>query len=144
MLSEVAPHETKTTKSTEQMPQNAYAEYIDDLEEKTGEMISAIDGVGACRVMITLCDTNERVYAQNSEQADRDGSFSKSDEYVLYDGQEGETPLLIEQVFPKVQGIIVVCEGADNQVVRENVINSLTSLYHLSSSRISVAKMKSR
>ena len=92
--------------------------------------------------MLTLKDTKESIYAKNSDEKNDESSYSKNYEYVLYDGQDGETPVLIKQYFPQIQGVVVVCDGADNTVVRENVINSVSSLFNIPTSRISVSKIK--
>jgi stage III sporulation protein AG len=91
--------------------------------------------------MLTLKDTNESVYAKNSQESSNDSSYSKEYEYVLYDGDDGETPVLIKQYFPQIQGVAVVCEGGDNTAVKERIINALSSLFNISTSKISVSKL---
>ena len=142
LLSELLPSSGSKPRSTPADTDYNYSEYILSLEEQTEALISAIDGAGRCKVMITLKDTNESVYAKNSEENKSDSSYSKKYEYVLYDGQDGETPVLIKQYFPAVQGVAIVCDGADNKVVRESIINSVSSLYNISVSKISVSKYK--
>ena len=38
-----------------------YASYVKELDEKLSDIISSIDGVGNCKVMITLKNTTESV-----------------------------------------------------------------------------------
>lgn len=142
LLSEAVPHNTAKSSNNNQLKEISYSDYIASLEKDTQNIIGSINGVGKCKVMLTLKDTNESVYAKNSNEKNDDSSYSKSYEYVLYDGQDGETPVLIKQYFPQIQGVVVVCEGADNTVVRENVINSVSSLFNIPTSRISVSKIK--
>lgn len=142
LMSEIIPQGTGETKSS--VPENedsSYSEYVVSLEEKTQDIVGSIEGVGNCKVMITLKDTNESVFAKNSEENKDNSSYSKNYEYVLYDGQDGETPVLVKQYFPQVQGVAIVCEGADNTVVRESIINSVSSLFNIPTSRISVSKI---
>lgn len=141
LLSELLP-QGSAAKKQQVKEENLYAEYIASLEERTESLLSSIQGAGRCKVMITLKDTPESVYAKNSQENGGDGSYSQSYEYVLYDGQDGETPVLVKQYFPAVQGVAVVCDGADSTVVRENIINSIASLYNISVSKISVSKYK--
>ena len=138
LLSEALP-EQGVKKRTEEI---SYTEYISSLENETKLLVEAIDGAGECRVMLTLKNTRESVYAKNSEENKSDGSYSNSYEYVLYKGQEGETPVLIKEYFPQVMGVAVVCSGADNIAVKEAVINSLSSVFDIPSSKISVSKLK--
>lgn len=120
----------------------SYTDYIDELEDKTQNIISSIDGVGECEVMITLVSSNESVYAKNTDEKNDSSSISKSYEYVLYDSTNGDEPILIKEYFPSVQGVVVVCSGGDNNVVCERIISSVSSLYNLPSSRITVSKLK--
>lgn len=140
-LSEAVPTEKHSTKSADNdlLP---YSDYTKSLEEETAELISSIDGAGVCKVMLTLKNTNENIYAENNEEDVKDGSFSKKSEYVLYDASSGDSPLLIQQKYPQVQGVVVVCSGGDNTVVRENIINCISALYDIPSTRINVSKLK--
>lgn len=140
LLSELVPSaESDKPKAQEDI---SYSEYISLLETETEQLISSIDGAGRCKVMITLKNSNESVYAKNTQENNSESSYSNSYEYVLYDGQNGESPVLIKQYFPSVQGVAVVCDGADNKAVRESIVNSIASLYNISVSKISVSKYK--
>ena len=137
MLSELIP--SGESKSAQEVD---YDSYIASLEDKTAELISSINGVGRCKVMITLKNTNESIFAKNTEENSGSGNYSKSDEYVLYEGQEGKTPVLIKEYFPDIQGVAVVCDGADNKVVRESITECVSSLYGISVSKISISRYK--
>lgn len=120
------------------------SDYTAELEDRLTNVISSIDGVGECKVMITLENTTESVYATNSEAKSDDGSRNQKDEYVIYDSSGGETPVLIKEYMPKVQGVTVVCSGGDDIVVKEKIIESVTSLFNISANRISVSKIKTQ
>ena len=139
MLSDVSFFSSDNKKSSDDY---SYDEYVCNLEDKCEKLIESIDGVGECKVMITLRDTKESIYARNSEESRNDSSFSNSYEYVLYKADDGETPILVKQYFPKVLGVAVVCNGADNAAVKERIISLLTSVFDISSSKISVSKSK--
>jgi stage III sporulation protein AG len=121
----------------------SYEEYTAQLENRLTELISSIDGVGQCQVMITLENTTESVYATDIEIKNDDSSLNEKNGYVIYDSDDGETPVLIKEYLPKVQGVTVVCSGGDNTAVREKIIESVTSLFNISTNRISVSKIKS-
>lgn len=120
----------------------SYCEYTDRLEKKLENVISSISGVGACNVMITLENTSESVYATNYETKNDDKSLSQKDEYVIYDSSAGETPVLIKEYMPQVQGVAVVCSGGDDVSVKEKIISSVTSLFNIPANRVSVSKIK--
>lgn len=62
---------------------------------------------------------------------------------MIYDSENGETPVLIKEYLPKVQGVTVVCTGGDNTAVKEKIIESVTSLFNIPTNRVSVSKIKS-
>lgn len=120
----------------------SYEQYTDQLEDKLMQIISSIDGVGECQVMITLENTTESVYATDVEVKNDDTSTNQKDEYVIYDSENGETPVLIKEYLPKVQGVTVVCTGGENIAVKERIIESVTSLFNIPANRVSVSKIK--
>lgn len=138
LLSEMTTHDSSAKIKSEECD---YTSYVESLEEKTEKVLSLIAGVGKCRVMITLRNTNESVYAQNSDISRNNSSYSEKYEYVFYDGSNGDEPVLIKQYMPEIQGVAVVCEGGDNPLVAENIISALSSLYNVSSSKISISKL---
>lgn len=135
----------KSNVKSENIPQTdtSCQSYTEELENRLNSVISSIDGVGECKVMITLENTTESVYATNYESKSDENSNNHKDEYVIYDSSGGETPVLIKQYLPKVQGVTVVCSGGDDIVVKEKIIESVTSLFNISANRVSVSKIKS-
>ena len=134
LLSELVP--SSSTKNADDSMD--YQEYIVSLEEKTQDIISSIDGVGKCKVMITLCETDESFYASNIEENTDSGHISKKNEYVFYEDNNNDSPVLIKQTFPKVMGVAVVCQGGDNAFVKERVISAVSSLFGICSAKICV------
>lgn len=120
----------------------SYEDYNKDLEDKLTTLISSIEGVGECQVMVTLENTAESVYATDVEIKNDDSSVNQKDKYVIYDSENGETPVLIKEYLPRVQGVTVVCTGGDNTAVREKIIEAVTSLFNIPTNRVSVSKIK--
>ncbi len=139
MLSEFVPKTALPEKSTSETFD--YYSYVESLEEKTEKIISSISGVGKCEVMITISNTDENIFAKNIDENSDDSSYSRKSEYVFYEADSGDAPVLIKQNLPKVQGVLIVCEGGDDVVVREAVISSVTSLFNISSGKVSVSKI---
>lgn len=109
---------------------------------RAAKTVASMDGVGTCKVMITLEKSDENVYATNSEsKRDADSGSSKED-YVLYDQDSGESPLLLSAYLPNVQGVAVVCTGGDDPAVREKITTTVASLFGIPTNRISVSKLK--
>lgn len=121
-----------------------YISYVNSLNDELTELLKSMDGVGDCRVMITLRNTKENVFAKNIESSESDNSKSQSDEYVIYDSENGDTPILLKENFPDIEGVAIVCSGGDNVAVKEKVIKCVSALFNISSNRISVTKLNSK
>lgn len=137
LLSEYIPHTTPIKKTNDN-----YISYVDNLEQKTEYIISSINGVGKCNVMITIKNTKESVYAKNNDSSSSDSSYSTSSEYVFYDGTNGDEPVLIKEFMPEIQGVVVVCQGGDNPVIQSQIVNAISSLYGISSTKISISRLR--
>lgn len=140
LLSEIS-FDTKKKDTETQVASVSYSDYVDELDKRLCELISSMDGVGNCKVMITLRNTTESVFAKNTENSYSESSASQNDEYVIYDGENGDSPLLLMENFPVIEGVAVVCSGGDNVVVKEKVIRCVSALFNIPSNRISVSKL---
>lgn len=136
MLSEFIPTSNKQVEN-----KSNYLEYVSSVEEKTQEIIASIYGVGKCKVMITISNSSESIYAKDNENSSNNGSYSNKNEYVFYDGENGDTPVLIKENMPSVQGVVVVCEGAYDASVREQITSAISALFNISSTKISISKL---
>ncbi|MEZ3420353.1 MAG: hypothetical protein K1V95_00205 [Eubacterium sp.] len=138
LLSEIS---FPTAKKDTEVTKNDYTSYAEQLDEKLTDIISSMEGVGKCRVMITLRSTSESIYAKNTENSQSTGSSSQNSEYVIYDGGNGDSPILLQENFPDIEGVAIVCSGGDNIAVREKIIQCVSALFNISSNRISVSKL---
>ncbi len=133
-----------TPKAEESVQTGDYAQYVSTLNDELTSVISSIDGVGDCKVMITLKNTKENVYAENSETSSSDSSNSENNEYVIYNSENGDAPLLLKEEMPQVAGVAVVCSGGDSEAVRERIIDCVCALFDISSSHVSVSKLNTK
>lgn len=124
-------------------------EYIKNLERKTREMLACIDGAGKCKIMITAESSSVQNYATDDSIAQEtrlEQSQSKSDvekEIVMIEDENGKKVALVKSVTePKIRGVLVLCEGADNIEIKEKITNAIKTLLGVSASKISVIKMK--
>ncbi len=118
-------------------------DYTADLEAKLSEMISLINGAGNTKVIITLECDYETVYAKDGSLSQGDDSTDEDSEYIIIDRDDAQGGLLLKTVAPKVRGVAVVCEGGDNQYVRNAVTEMLTAVLDVGANRISVSKISS-
>ena len=93
--------------------------------------------------MVTVDSGEESVYSSDTETDNQSGensaSSSQKNTFVIVD-DDGQKPLLEKEIEPKIRGVIVVCEGADDVYVRQAVIDSLRAALGISSANISVVK----
>lgn len=149
LISCLWPQEKKDNKtsSTEVI---STQEYVEQLEKKVTSMVSEIEGVGQVKVMITLENGVENVYA-NSEKKVTDYTSGLSSnqstqrkdseqEVVIVDGGNGKKALVVTQKEPTVKGVVVVCEGADRTEVITRVTSAVTTCLNIKSNRVSVVK----
>lgn len=121
-------------------------EYEKKLEERLVSIISAIDGAGETRVMVTLESGSEDVYLNNSDYGENiepsgENSFEKRDEYIIVDNSSGQGGIVVRRTEPRVRGVAVVCKGAGSETVKAQIVEAVTALLDISSARVSVAKM---
>lgn len=128
--------------------------YEHKLEERLLDLVEEIDGVGKAKIMVTLESGIEYIYAQERrEKTDKISDFKdktplklqeRNDEekkLMLVDGPSGRRQALIKtEIQPKIKGVVVVCQGGNEPLVNQQIINVLTTVLNISSSRVFVTK----
>ncbi len=130
-------------------------DYTTQLEQRLGDIIGSIHGVGKLKIMITLYQGTENVYAKELKSSydsykDITGDAANktqekndlSEEYLLVENADGRhQALLTTQIEPKVKGVIVVCDGAENAIVAEQVTSAVTTALDIPAHRVCVIKL---
>ncbi len=127
-------------------------EFVKQTEERLQTLVESIDGAGACRVLLTLNNGVEYVYAteekstsDRQEDADDGGTrLTQSDDNetaaIVVDTGNGREGLLVTEIQPTVRGVVVVCEGGDDETVRERVMQAVTVALDVSPKRVCVVR----
>ena len=132
-----------------------YAGYREDIETRLTDIIDSIVGVGSSKVMVTLQNGVENVYADgekydyDSVRDDTNGDSVRSQErenteknpVIIDSAGGGKEALIITQIEPKIKGVVVVCDGGDDRLVQQRVINAVTTALDISSSRVCVTRI---
>ena len=133
---------------------NENESYIEDMENKLVHILEKVDGVGQVEVMITLKSSRESVLnkdASEESQTEEENSngtkkYSQNDkreeETVLADASGESAPYVIKELAPEISGVIIACEGADNNTVAAAVTQAAQVLFGISSNHIKVLKME--
>ncbi len=153
LLSEVMPDiEEKNENYESESQSQTELSYAEEIEDRLTQIISSIDGAGKTKVMVTLENGAEQVYAKNEKNdadnsTDTDGlqnKFSYEKEYVLIESdRNGKNGLVIKLIQPKIRGVAVVCEGGGSDVIRQEISQTVTAVLDISASRVYVTKMTS-
>ena len=138
----VAPEEGK---EPEPLPAERLAAGTLSLQTQLEEILKTVAGVGEVRVLLTLDSDGEQQLAQDTKLEYRGETaapedYSRNSETVLVDGDSGEEPVVVRQVYPMYRGALVVCQGGDRAEVQLAVIQAVSVLTGLSSDRIAVVK----
>lgn len=137
-LSSFLPEKEKD-EPAENSTQINLAEYEESVENRLSQLISCIDGAGRTKVMVTLDSGDENVYATE----DKSGEKTYERDYVVIKQDGNEGGMLLKVTEPEIRGVAVVCEGADSAAVRQEIINTVTAVLGVGTSRVNIAKMKS-
>ncbi len=128
-------------------------DFVQQTEERLTALIGSIDGAGACRVMVTLENSVEYVYAtEQKSNSDREEDTSNGDTRltqrddsesaaILVDTDNGHKGLLVTEIQPTVRGVVVVCEGGDNEEVCARISQAVTVALNISSKRVCITKL---
>lgn len=115
-------------------------------QQSVADSLSQIEGAGRVTVLLSLETGEESVYAadvsKSSQSTDNDSNESyESTTSILSDGNYGEVPILIKSKYPTFRGAVVLCEGADDDAVRLQIVHAVSALCGISSDCISVSKL---
>lgn len=117
-----------------------------DLQQQLTAILSQIKGAGQVQVAVYYSESRESVYALEHEVAESESQESGADSRsknqtetlaVLADG-----PVLVKSYEPKIQGVVVVAEGAGDPLVAERLYQAVKRLLGLSSAQIAVLEGK--
>ena len=146
--------ENKTEKTAQNVTNdNNLTDYATKMEDRLEALLSGVDGVGKVRAAVTLMNTGENIlYTENDssiqkiEESDGSGGNRTSDDsyvnqsVVFSDG--GKTPFVVDSHMPKVQGVVIVAEGADNVRIVSEITDAVNALLGIPVNRIKVLKME--
>lgn len=123
----------------------------DELENKLKNILSVMSGVGNVEVMISYSNTIEQVPMYDTkenttvvEESDTNGGTRKTKETlneqnIIYEEKNStKIPAIKRTIMPEVIGVIVVAEGANNSVIKENIKNAVEAVVNIPSHRIQI------
>lgn len=108
------------------------------LEQRMTDLLTQVDGVGRCRVMVTLESGSRSVYATDSAVT----ASGNSQQVLTVDTDTGPVGLLLTRIQPTVKGVAVVCDGGGDPAVCRRITQLIATTFHISERRVCIAKQK--
>ena len=131
------------------------ADYARQMEQKLEEVLGKMEGAGEVQVFITLSSSEELVVEKdapvnrsNTAEADAEGgsrtinSVDAGESTVYATDGNISTPYVIKTVTPKVEGVLVLAQGAGNGTVNANITDAVQVLFGIEAHRVKVIKME--
>lgn len=125
---------------------NFSSQYIEKTEKELESLLRKISGAGDVRVMVTLENAYENVYAKgysqkNDKKTDSQQSESEEEYIIVKNGSNNEECLVIKVYEPTIKGVAVIAQGAGNAAVKNAITQTVCALFDISSAKVSVEKM---
>ena len=125
-------------------------EYAAYLEGKLKKMLESVGGLGEVEVMITLESSEEMIVekdmtadrSQTEEQDSTGGTRTVSSsntgyQTVYQDGSQG-SPFVVKTITPKVEGVLVVAEGAGKGNMTSEITQIAQALFGVEAHKVKV------
>lgn len=113
--------------------------YISQMEHKICNVVEKIAGCGKATVAISYSSNEEKQYAYETEISTSGGVVKQTDSLVSVKGE----PLVTKVLPPKILGVVVVAQGADNPIVRMKIVDVVVTLLGVSTNDVQVFTYKS-
>lgn len=114
-----------------------------ELNRQLEQILSQVDGAGKVRVLINYNQSGEKILAYDLESNTNEkesGKENNSKSEVVYDGNK--MPVILKEYMPKVEGVIIVAQGGNNENVKKQLIAGTVALLGIDEHKIEVLKMK--
>lgn len=134
--------------------QSGDSAYVAGLESRLQSVLGKMAGVGRVEVMITLESTSEAVvnkdvpYTRNNEedisgeQTKSSHSFESREETVMVQTDGDTVPYVIKSIYPKIEGVVVVAEGAGQASIKNEIVEAIEVLFGVEPHKVKVLGME--
>ena len=118
--------------------------YAKEMEEKLTRVITNLEGVNSVSVMVSVASGSEIVIANSIEEEKIYSSSGESENVTtiktpIIVTQNGTSkPIILMEVLPKIEGVVVVAGGANDVKVKLNIYRVVQAMVDISSENIQV------
>lgn len=137
---------TTSNQESGEATQKMYEEYV---EKRLEDTLSDVEA-GKVKVMVSLKNSSEKILAKDTDYSDEEvngnndensNSTQKTETHIFYDTANGNTPYVVMENMPVIEGVIIVCEGGDNKELVSEITNAVYGLLNVPVHKIKVMKM---
>lgn len=145
----------QTADNNVQGTNSSQEDYIEALENKLEKLLVQVENIGEVSVMITVKSTTEKVVLkdqpqetessieQDSQGGSRSTQSSATDEStILVDSANGSTPYVTKEIYPQVEGVVVIAQGSQTGTVDLDILSAVQVLFDVPAHKIKIMKMK--
>lgn len=124
------------------------------LQEELEDVLSRISGVGQVKVLVTYSETsevvpmyNEKYTESKTQETDTNGGVrtiqqTDNSKEIIYEEQtSGKNPITKKVILPKIEGAIVIAQGANNTNIKVNIIQAVEAVTGLPTHKVQVFEM---
>ncbi|MEG2420274.1 MAG: stage III sporulation protein AG [Oscillospiraceae bacterium] len=132
------------TKKEEKIQGGAETEFsVAALEKKLAQSISKMEGAGETTVVLTVQGGTRRELARDGSTSTGDGQQEQqSSTVVVSTGSGTQDAVLVQRLYPRFQGALVLCPGGGTAAVRLKVTEALSALTGLGADKIVICKSR--
>lgn len=117
------------------------------LEAELERVLSQVAGAGQVQVLLTYATTAESTPAREEKIEESNGNsgdtVSRESTVVLMEnGSGGQSPIILTETAPQVEGVLIVAQGADDPVVCDGLSRAAQALLQVPAHKIAILKMK--
>ena len=130
--------------------------YESELEERLSALLSKVEGAGKVEVMITLSYGSEIIIAEDissnetlMREADSSGGsrenrtkVTENNKIIIQSANGVQQPLVVKEIVPKVEGVVIVAQGGSDILIKEALINAVKTVLGVEIHKVQVLKMK--
>ncbi|MBQ6789031.1 MAG: hypothetical protein IJO81_02455 [Clostridia bacterium] len=126
-------------KKTDNDDYRSVVSYTEKLENRVSELCLSVEGVNEVSVLLTLESGSEFVYADNIKDESREGGRSYTSDYIIIEKDDGTSPVVTCEIYPKIRGVAVVCNGGDKPAVQKKLTELLSAALGISAGKIRIS-----
>ncbi|MCL2861360.1 MAG: hypothetical protein FWE22_03015 [Firmicutes bacterium] len=107
------------------------------VERRLTEAIVSINGVSSAQVIINWESTMEIIIANTNQTSQN----STSQTPVLTQGGGQSRPIIIQEIYPNIIGVLIVADGVQDPRIRFEITNAVVTLLNVRPAQVAVLAM---